>query len=51
MSQNISDWGNMHEKKVIFHGDDILLDSLPIFSSSVSIFQVNLHVAKISLQI
>lgn len=41
MSQNMADWGNMHEKKVIFHGEDILLDSLPIFSSSVSIFQIN----------
>jgi len=41
MSQNMADKGNMHEKKVIFHGEDILLDSLPIFSSSVSIFQIN----------
>lgn len=41
MSQNISDWGNMHEKKIIFQEDGILLDSLPIFSSSVSIFQIN----------
>lgn len=40
-SQNMSDWGNMREKKVIFYADDILLDSLPIFSSSVSIFQIN----------
>jgi hypothetical protein len=41
MSQNMADWGNMHEKKIIFQGEDILLDSLPIFSSSVSIFQIN----------
>jgi len=41
VSQNMAEWGNMHEKKVIFQGDDILLDSLPIFSSSVSIFQIN----------
>ena len=41
MSQNMADCGNMHEKKIIFQGGDILLDSLPIFSSSVSIFQIN----------
>ena len=39
MSQNINKGENTHEKKIIFLGKDIFLDSLPLFSSSVIIYQ------------
>jgi hypothetical protein len=37
-SQNMNTVGNLHEKIFLFQGKDILLDSFPIFSSSVIIY-------------
>jgi len=41
MSQSINTEGNLHEKTFIFQGKDILLDSLPLFSSTVIIHSIS----------
>jgi len=41
MSQNINSGQNIHEKKIFFDGKEVFLDSLPLFSSSVIIYDGN----------
>lgn len=41
MSQNINIGQNIYEKKIFFDGKDVFLDSLPLFSGSVIIYQKN----------